>query len=41
MEYENKLGNKNNLAKLKVRVEEYLTQFYGNNKSEGEDSDQE
>ena len=40
MEYENKQGNKNNLAKLRERVEEYLSKFYDEKKSEGEDSDE-
>ena len=40
MEYENKQGNKNNLAKLRERVEAYLSKFYDEKKSEGEDSDE-
>ena len=36
MEYENKEGNKNNLDKLRARVEEYLSKFYDKeNESDG------
>ena len=41
MEYENKNGNKNNLAKLRERVEAYLSKFYDEKKSEGEEEDSE
>ena len=36
MEYENKEGNKNNLQKLRERVEEYLSKVYDQNKEDEE-----
>lgn len=41
MEYENKNGNKNNLAKLRERVEAYLSKFYDEKKGEGEEESEE
>jgi len=39
MEYENKEGNKNNLQKLRERVEEYLSKVYDEKKDDQEMSD--
>lgn len=36
MEYENKEGNKNNLKKLRDRVEEYLSKVYDQNNEDKE-----
>lgn len=44
MEYESKMGNKSNLAKLRERVEEYLAKAYpteNKNEEDKEDSESE
>lgn len=38
MEYENKLGNKNNLQKIRERVEEYLSKVYDKDQDGGDGS---